>query len=627
MPTNFNTSSRSALDARFNQYRINTYGADAKLTQDQIADLYSTAIKDLNAQGYTYDVSDFSVDPNTYELGLSSQGQDNYDTTNNANRNNTTTTIADTDDDFYETPKDIKTTVIDNSTTTGGEEIRTAFDVKESVDTSESQFWQDEVDDLKTDYQDARTKYLADNPGSTGIDWIKSEESRNLSAEIRDAEDSRDAAQINVTKNYDADGNLTGVTESQWDYRTGEYTELSNSQYQTSDQVNEKFNGEFDDGADELDNVEWSTDDTTVSEFDDGADELDNVEWSTDNTTVSNVNSRGNPVVDTDFDDDGNIVTTFADGTTQVQDENGNIISSTAPTTGELANNTANNENNYTNSQNIQNPANQPSVSELRKGVNPDDWRVRLRLAPQSDYLYNDPNPGILAPLKETDGVLFPYTPAITTSYSAGYSSDTLPHSNVRSIFYGRSTVNDVLMRAKFTAQDTKEANYLLAVTHFFKTITKMFYGQDVQRGTPPPLVFLSGFGEYQFNEHPCVVKDVTMDFPDDVDYIKAGDVNYQESNFLGPIDTNTKSKNTSNFISSSLNRLFGSGLSFGGSAETSIEEEIGVSQYAEKGITYVPTSLTINFYLIPVQTRSQVSNEFSLKDFSSGKLIKRGYW
>ncbi|NBS85341.1 MAG: hypothetical protein EBS58_01370, partial [Micrococcales bacterium] len=38
------------------------------------------------------------------------------------------------------------------------------------------------------------------------------------------------------------------------------------------------------------------------------------------------------------------------------------------------------------------------------------DWRVRLRLAPQSNYLYNAPAPGILQPLKVTDGVIFPYT-------------------------------------------------------------------------------------------------------------------------------------------------------------------------------------------------------------------------
>jgi len=610
MPTDFNTSSRSNLDARYNQYRINRYGADTELTQDQIKELYTDAIKDLNAQGYNYDVADFTVNPNTQELGLTFQGQDNYDATNNANRNNTTTTITDTDYDFYETPKDITTTVIDNSTTTGGGEIRTAFDVKETVDTTESQFWQDEVYDLESNYQDARTQWLADNPGSTGADWIKSDTSRNLTAEIREAEDNRDATQINVTKNYDADGNLTGVTESTWDYRTGEYTELSNSQYQTADQVNEQLNREaFDD-------------------FDDGADELDNVEWSTDDTTVSNVNSRGNPVVDTDFDDDGNIVTTFADGSTQVQDEDGNIISSTSAS--QLEDNAATVSNNYNNAQNIQNPVNQPTpdVSELRGSRNLDDWRVRLRLAPQSDYLYNAPDAGILSPLKETDGIIFPYTPTINQSLVARYSAYDLAHSNYRGYFYGGSHQNEVVVTAKFTAQDTKEANYMLAVMHFLKSCTKMFYGQDAQRGTPPPLVFLSGLGDYQFNEHPCVVSSVNINLPSDVDYIKAGNPSSltSQTNFFGPTGTQATAKSP-NFISSTLNRLFGSGLSFGGGSQPSSNTQRSETIYRADGETRVPTSIEIYFNLLPIQTRSQVSNEYSLKDYANGKLLKRGYW
>jgi len=30
---------------------------------------------------------------------------------------------------------------------------------------------------------------------------------------------------------------------------------------------------------------------------------------------------------------------------------------------------------------------------------------------------------------------------------------------------------------------------------------------------------------------------------------------------------------------------------------------------------------------LLPIQTRNQISNEYSLKDYASGKLLKRGYW
>ena len=56
---------------------------------------------------------------------------------------------------------------------------------------------------------------------------------------------------------------------------------------------------------------------------------------------------------------------------------------------------------------------------------------------------------------------------------------------------------NLIYFSVKFTAQATFEANYMLAVIHFFRSVTKMFYGQDWQRGAPPPLVFLSGLGEY----------------------------------------------------------------------------------------------------------------------------------
>jgi hypothetical protein len=78
-------------------------------------------------------------------------------------------------------------------------------------------------------------------------------------------------------------------------------------------------------------------------------------------------------------------------------------------------------------------------------------------------------------------------------------------------------------MRAQFTAQNTNEANYLLAVIHFFRSVTKMFYGSsDPNRGSPPPLVFLTGLGSYQFAQHPCVVSSFTYNLPDGVDYIRA---------------------------------------------------------------------------------------------------------
>ena len=154
-----------------------------------------------------------------------------------------------------------------------------------------------------------------------------------------------------------------------------------------------------------------------------------------------------------------------------------------------------------------------------------EDWRVRLSLAPGANYLYKAPNvQGILAPLAATDGVIFPYTPNIQVGYSAAYDTTAPTHSNYKIYQYTNSSVDNISITCDFTAQDTFEANYLLAVIHFFRTITKMFYGQDEnpKPGTPPPLVFLYGLGAFQFNAHPLVITSFNYNLPNDVDYIRA---------------------------------------------------------------------------------------------------------
>ena len=75
----------------------------------------------------------------------------------------------------------------------------------------------------------------------------------------------------------------------------------------------------------------------------------------------------------------------------------------------------------------------QGQIQSQQKQSTTGDWRVKLRLAPGSTYLYNDPKPGILAPLADnggSGGVVFPYTPAITTQYKANYNPYELTHSN-----------------------------------------------------------------------------------------------------------------------------------------------------------------------------------------------------
>lgn len=250
------------------------------------------------------------------------------------------------------------------------------------------------------------------------------------------------------------------------------------------------------------------------------------------------------------------------------------------------------------------------------------DWRVRLRLAPTSNYLYNAPDCGpVLWPLRNTDGVIFPYTPQIDMAYKANYQPYDLTHSNYRGYFYKNSAIDAINIRGIFTAQDTKEANYLLAVIHFFRSATKMFYGQDAERGSPPPLTYLSGFGDYQFNEHPCLISQFNYSLPADVNYIRAQSV-------LPGADTNllnARSRQTSlgNPLSYALQRLSTIGMSKGGlDAPFAPGGSLGAGNP-----TYVPTKIEISLTLLPTQSRSQVSKQFSVKSFANGNLLKGGFW
>ena len=261
----------------------------------------------------------------------------------------------------------------------------------------------------------------------------------------------------------------------------------------------------------------------------------------------------------------------------------------------------------------------QQTISNQRKQVNNGDWRVRLRLAPMAKYLYNAPSPGILQPLKISDGVIFPYTPSIDTVYKAEYDAYSLTHSNYKGYFYKNSSVDAINLKCTFTAQSTAEANYLLAVITFFKSVTKMFYGQDAERGAPPPLTYLSGLGEYQFNEHPCLVSQFNYNLPADVDYIRANSALNVGLNQITQRDRQTVAT-ASNF--GGLNRLAAAALSKGAIPSPLPPPTLGLNSP-----TYVPTKIDISITLLPVQSRSQVSKQFSLKSFANGDLIKGGFW
>ena len=254
------------------------------------------------------------------------------------------------------------------------------------------------------------------------------------------------------------------------------------------------------------------------------------------------------------------------------------------------------------------------------------DWRVKLQLAPGATYLYAAGNEGaeagILQPLQATDGVIFPYTPQIQIQYGAHYDPTDVTHSNYKIYQYKNSSVDNISITADFTAQDTNEARYVLAVIHFFRSVTKMFYGNDLnpRNGTPPPLCYLTGLGEFNFNQHPLAITNFTYTLPNDVDYIRAN----TEAN--SPPGVNQSAANVPNNTSNPVNeRTSSSGIQPGATPLKPKWANSNSSGYVTGAIdpTYVPTKMQIQLTAVPIISRNVISTKFSLKDYASGNLLR----
>ena len=150
------------------------------------------------------------------------------------------------------------------------------------------------------------------------------------------------------------------------------------------------------------------------------------------------------------------------------------------------------------------------------------DWRVRISVSPNANILYRAGG-DIMLPLLNTDGVIFPYVPTLQIQQSAKYNSTDLTHSNYTNYFYQSSQVQAIQIAGEFSAQTSSEADYVLATIHFFRSATKMFFGNSGEfQGSPPPIVYLDGYGKHYLPHVPCLVTNFTHAMPPEVDYIAA---------------------------------------------------------------------------------------------------------
>jgi len=147
--------------------------------------------------------------------------------------------------------------------------------------------------------------------------------------------------------------------------------------------------------------------------------------------------------------------------------------------------------------------------------ANLDDWRVRI------DCEWGIFDSLLFQQLKDTGGVVWPYLPNITVSTKAEYSTIPITHGNYAQYSYKNSVVDDITISGDFSCETNEEGAYWIAATTFFKTATKMFFGQGALAGNPPIICKLSGYGSSIFKNVPVVIKSFSVDLKDDVNYIR----------------------------------------------------------------------------------------------------------
>jgi len=208
-----------------------------------------------------------------------------------------------------------------------------------------------------------------------------------------------------------------------------------------------------------------------------------------------------------------------------------------------------------------------PSVNVTSGGASGRfDWRAKLTLGSGARGLLAS---GPMGLLKGVGGIIFPYTPAIFIQHTASYGGGGLTHTNYDHPAFDQHNVGEIQCTGTFTANSTKEADYMRASMHFLRTVSKMYFGQDSSpvAGTPPPVLRLNAYGEYVMKNVPVVLVAFTMEFQSTVDYIPTSD-----------------------------------------------------------GKSMMPANAIITTTLKPAYSRASTSRDFGLNRFAKGDLMKKGF-
>jgi hypothetical protein len=250
------------------------------------------------------------------------------------------------------------------------------------------------------------------------------------------------------------------------------------------------------------------------------------------------------------------------------------------------------------------------------------EWRVRLSLPTWPSFRTSP----VLQPLVSAGGMIFPYTPEISTTNTAKYAPLNLAHTNYNYQAYQHSEAGPITITAPMHVEDTTQGLYWIAAEHFLRSLTKMFNGLDPKAGNPPPIVYLNGYGQYVFANVPVAVTSFQLTLPNDCDYIgvpvvgSAAGVLEGLSDAVGGLANTISSAFPGNSSvtagASSVASLAGTVSSVAATAAL-----LGLGGSTSGGITHVPTKSSFQVTLQPMYSR-QTAMKFSLDRFVEGGYL-----
>ena len=221
------------------------------------------------------------------------------------------------------------------------------------------------------------------------------------------------------------------------------------------------------------------------------------------------------------------------------------------------------------------------------------DYRAKIQPLGQSDAqvgLILGPNTSdnILQPLWKTRGLMFPYTPMIQVQHATvNYGSYDLAHTNYDYFAYQKTSSPSATVTGVFGAHTEEEAEYMLAAIHFLRTVTKSNFGaSDPNRGTPPPKLAFSAYGDAMFNRTPVYIRTVAFGLDQDVDYVPVRGANR---------------------------------TSRPGFANATMDDMLQNS--------YVPLVLNLFVEIMVAPNPRKLRVEFTLEECRKGGLLKKGYY